>query len=494
MIATSTSTLSAETIQELAGKVQGELIGPDNPTYDEARKVWNGMIDRRPAVVARCRGVADVVACVRFAADHDVTLAVRGGGHNVAGFGTCDGGLVIDLSAMRGIRVDPGRRTVRAEGGATWADLDRETQAFGLAAPGGIVSTTGIGGLTLGGGQGWLRRTHGMTCDNLISADVVLANGTFVTASETENADLFWALRGGGGNFGVVTSFEYRLHPVGPTVAFAGPVYPLEQSGHVMAGFRDFVADATDEINASATWWSIPAVPAFPEEVHGREVLIVGAMYAGLPAEGEARLMPLRQAADPILDLSTTLPFTAVQQLFDPFFPPGELRYYWKSLYLAGLGSDAVDEIVTRVQSRPSSMSMASVWALGGALGRVDPDATAADRAQCHLGARVLHRDAALRHRQGKPELPWPRGRPAVRPCRLRPELRTPRRPEAEVRSGQPVSPEPEHRPARRGRVWPEQVRYRRNGSGHEYGRSLTDGEFRANTSPGLARCRRSSR
>ena len=390
MIATSSSTLSAEAIQDLAGMFQGELIQPGDQTYDEARKVWNGMIDRRPALIARCRGVADVVACVRFAADHDVALAVRGGGHNVAGFGTCDGGLVIDLSPMRGVRVDPGRRTVRAGGGATWADLDRETQAFGLAAPGGIVSTTGIGGLTLGGGQGWLRRTHGMTCDNLISADVVTADGQLLVASETENADLFWALRGGGGNFGVVTSFEYRLHPVGPMVAFAGPVYPLEQSDQVMTGFRDFVAGAPDEINPSATWWSIPAVPGFPKEVHGRAVLIVGAMYAGLPAEGEALLMPLRQIADPILDLSTTLPFTAVQQLFDPFFPAGELRYYWKSLYLAGLGSDVVDEIVARMQSRPSVMSMASVWALGGALGRVDPDATAAGERQAPFVLEIL--------------------------------------------------------------------------------------------------------
>jgi FAD/FMN-containing dehydrogenase len=378
MIATSSSTLiSAEAIQDFAGMFQGELIQPGDQTYDEARKVWNGMIDRRPAMVVRCHGVADVVACVKFAADHGLLLAVRGGGHNVAGFGTCDGGLVIDLSAMRGVRVDPVRRTVRAEGGATWADLDRETQLFGLAAPGGIVSATGIGGLTLGGGQGWLRRTCGMTCDNLISADVVTADGQLLVASETENADLFWALRGGGGNFGVVTSFEYRLHPVGPMVAFAGPVYPLEQTAQVMTGFRDFVANAPDEINASATWWSIPAVPGFPEESHGREVLILGAMYAGLPAEGEARLMPLRQVADPILDLSTTLPFTAVQQLFDPFFPPGQLRYYWKSLYLAGLGSEVVDEIVAWIHNRPSSLSMAGVWALGGALGRVEAGATA---------------------------------------------------------------------------------------------------------------------
>jgi hypothetical protein len=216
-----------------------------------------------------------------------------------------------------------------------------------------------------------------MSCDNLISADVVTADGRLLVASETENADLFWALRGGGGNFGVVTSFEYRLHPVGPMVAFAGPVFPTEQSGRVMARFRDYVADAPDEINVLATWWSIPAVPGFPEDIHGREVLILGGMYAGPPDEGEARLLPLRQFADPILDLSTTLPYTAVQQLFDPFFPWGQERHYWKSLYLAGLGSEVIEEMMTWTERRPSPMSMVGVTALGGALARVDPEATA---------------------------------------------------------------------------------------------------------------------
>ncbi len=387
--------------------LRGPLLQPGDADYDEARRVWNGMIDRRPALVARCRGVADIIACVRFAADHNVVLAVRGGGHNVAGFGTCDGGLVIDLSPMRGVRVDPGARTARVEGGATWADLDRETQVFGLAAPGGIVSTTGIGGLTLGGGQGWLRRTHGMTCDNVISADVVLADGSFVTASETENSDLFWGLRGGGGNFGVVTSFEYRLHPVGPMVAFAGPVYPLEQTTQVMAGFRDFVADAPDEFNASATWWTIPAVPGFPEELHGQAVLITGALFAGPATEGEARLMPLRQLAEPILDLSAILPFTALQQVFDPFFPPGDLRYYWKSLYLAGLDGEVVKEIESWVGRRPSPMSMASVWALGGALGRVDPDATAAGERHAPFVLEILANWAAPEDTE--PNVTWAR-------------------------------------------------------------------------------------
>ena len=320
------------------------------------------MIDRRPALVARCRGVADVVACVRFAADHDLLLAVRGGGHNVAGFGTCDGGLVIDLSAMRGVRVDPIRRTVRAEGGATWGDLDRETQLFGLAAPGGIVSKTGIAGLTLGGGQGWLRRTYGMSCDNLISADVVTADGQLLVASETENADLFWALRGGGGNFGVVTSFEYRLHPVGPMVAFAGTGLPARavDPGHGRVPRLRRRRPGRDQRLGHLV--VDPGGPRIShEELHGREVLILGAVYAGPPDEGEARLMPLRQFAEPILDLSATLPFTASNRLFDPFFPRGELRHYWKSLYLASLGDEVVDEIVAWMQRRPSSNSMTAV-------------------------------------------------------------------------------------------------------------------------------------
>jgi FAD/FMN-containing dehydrogenase len=400
--------LDATAIDELASALRGVVIRPDDLAYDEARRVWNGMIDRRPAVVVRCRGVADVMACVRLAADRHLPLAVRGGGHNVAGFGTYDGGLVIDLSAMRSVRVDPERRVARAEGGATWADIDRETQLFGLVAPGGIVSTTGIAGLTLGGGQGWLRRTYGMTCDNLISADVVTADGQLLIASETENTDLFWALRGGGGNFGVVTSFEYRLHPLGPMVAFAGPVYPLEQSSQVMTEFREFVSEAPDEINASATWWSIPAVPGFPEDLHGREVLITGALYAGPAAEGEARLMPLRELAEPILDLSATLPFTALQQVFDPFFPAVDLRYYWKSLYLANLEAEVIDEIVRWVQCRPSPLSMASVWALGGALGRVAPDATAAGERTAPFLLEILANWTTPE--ETEPNVTWARG------------------------------------------------------------------------------------
>ncbi|HVS63807.1 MAG TPA: FAD-binding oxidoreductase [Thermoanaerobaculia bacterium] len=369
--------LTAAAVEELGARLGSRPISPDDPGYDDARRVWNGMIDRRPALVAGCRGVADVIASVRFAREHRLLLAVRGGGHNVAGFGTCDGGLVVDLSAMRGVRVDPTTKTVRVGGGATWADVDRETQVFGLAVPGGIVSTTGVGGLTLGGGQGWLRRTYGMACDSLVSADVVTADGELVTASEIENADLFWALRGGGGNFGVVTSFEFRAHPVGPLVAFAGPAYPLESAAAVIAAMRSFAAGAPDEVNLSATRWSVPPVAGFPEDLHGRPVIILGAVYVGPPEEGERILQPLREIEQPLLDLSATLPYTALQQMFDPFFPARELHYYWKSIYLAGLGEEVVKTLADHVAARPSPMSMAGLWALGGALGRADPTASA---------------------------------------------------------------------------------------------------------------------
>ncbi len=292
----------------LSARVERHIVVPGNTGYEEARRVWNGMIDRRPAVVIQCQGPDDVIAAVQFARQHHLPLAVRGGGHNVAGFGTCDGGLVVDLSPMRSVRVDSQARTVFVEGGATMRDVDGKTQVHGLAVPGGIVSTTGIGGLTLGGGQGWLRRTFGMTCDSLLSANVVTARGELVTASETENTDLFWALRGGGGNFGVVTSFEFRAHPVGPMIAFAGPTYPLASSSRVMAGMRDFAAEAPDEVNISATWWTIPAIPAFPEEMRGNSVITVGATYVGPSDKGERVLRPLREIEDPVLDLSSVLP------------------------------------------------------------------------------------------------------------------------------------------------------------------------------------------
>lgn len=382
--------LDGAAVDELRAGLGDCAIAPTDKRYDQARRVWNGMIDKRPALIVQCRGVADVVPSVRFAREHEIRVAIRGGGHNVAGFATCDGGIVIDLSQMKGIRVDPEMRTVRAQAGATWGELDRETQVFGLAAPGGIVSTTGIAGLTLGGGQGWLRRTYGMTCDSLISADVVTAGGDFLTASREQNADLLWALRGGGGNFGVVTSFEYRLYPVGPVVAFAAPMYAIEKAPEALGRFRGLVPELPETINATATFWAVPSMPGFPENLHGKSVVTVAGMYAGSSDEGMRLLQPLRELGERVLDLSSPMPYRAVQQLFDPFFPTGELLYYWKSLYLDELGDEAIEEITSRFAERPSPLSMTAIWALGGAMSRGSARESAAGKSDCPYLVEIL--------------------------------------------------------------------------------------------------------
>ncbi len=369
--------LDRPVINAFAGGLAGRVLVERSGKYDQARRVWNGLIDKRPALIVQCSGVADVLGALRFARDHDLLVAVRGGGHNVAGFGTCDGGLVIDLSALRGIRVDPAKRTVRAQAGVTWADLDRETQAFGLAVPGGVVSTTGIAGLTLGGGQGWLRRTYGMTCDSLRSADVITAEGEFVTASDTECADLFWALRGGGGNFGIVTDFEYRPHPVGPMVTHAAAMYPVEAAATVLPGFRDYVETAPDAVNASATVWTVPSMPLFPERLHGRSVIAVNGIYVGDGHRGEQVLHALRTLCDPLVDVSEPRAYRWVQQMFDGFFPRYALRYYWKGLYLDSLCDAGISRLADAFSRKVSPLSMLVVWAQGGALTRVRPGDTA---------------------------------------------------------------------------------------------------------------------
>jgi hypothetical protein len=363
-------------IDELTEDLSRPPILPDSPDYDEARRVFNKMIDKRPALIVRCGGVADVLRAVRFARDHDLIVAVRGGAHNAAGFATCDGGIVIDLSPMRGVRVDVGNRLVRAEGGATWGDVDRDTQAFGLVAVGGIVSTTGVAGLALGGGQGWFRRTFGMTCDNLVSADVVTADGRLLSVSESAHPDLFWALKGGGGNFGIVTSFEFRLHSAGPMVAFAGPVYAVEKARTILGRFRDFALSAPDEVNVNAVLWSIPGGSAFPQHLHGHDVLIIGGTYAGAVERGHEILRPLREFDEPILDMSATIPYCALQQLYDPFFRKGEFLHYWKAIYVDRLTDDVLEAIVGGGASRPSPRSLLAIWALGGAMARVGNDET----------------------------------------------------------------------------------------------------------------------
>jgi FAD/FMN-containing dehydrogenase len=364
-------------IQAFRERLRGALVRAGDAEYDAARRVWNGLIDRRPALIARCTGVADTIEAVNFAREHDLLLAVRGGGHNVAGLGVCEGGLVLDLSPMKGIRVDPAARTARAQAGVTWGDLDRETQVFGLATPGGVVSTTGIAGLTLSGGYSWQRRAHGMSIDNLLSVDLVTADGRFLRASETENPELFWALCGGGGNFGVATAFEYRLHPLGPEVMFLACLYPLEHLRAVMTAWRDFVATAPDEATVDTLVWSIPAHPAFPEALHGHPVIGVGGMYAGAAEEGERLFRPLRALATPLLDMSGIMPFTAVQGAFDPFFPPHALRYYWKSAYLDSMSDEVVDAFARCAHDRTSPRTLLSLRHLQGAIGRVPAGATA---------------------------------------------------------------------------------------------------------------------
>jgi FAD/FMN-containing dehydrogenase len=370
-------TIPDESLAALQVGVRGDLLQPHNEGYKSARQVWNGMIDRRPALIVRCTGTADVIAAINFAHTHNLLLSVRGGGHNAAGYAVNEGGLVIDLSPMKGIRVDPQARRAWAAGGVTWGDLDHETQPFGLAVPGGVVSTTGIAGLTLGGGFGWLRRKYGLSCDNLLSADVVTVEGKLVKASETENADLFWALRGGGGNFGIVTSFEYRLYPVGPQVMAAIVFYPFEAAAQVMTGWRDFMATAPDEISSNLALWSIPPTPDWPEEMHWQPMTAVVAMYSGSVEEGQRAMQPLRQLATPLADASQPLPYTALQQMFDPFFPEGDLHYYWKSLNLNNLNDEAIEALIGYAGKRPSVMNLIDLWALGGAVSRVAATDTA---------------------------------------------------------------------------------------------------------------------
>jgi FAD/FMN-containing dehydrogenase len=364
-------------IAQFKARLGDKLIEPHDDQYDAARRVWNGMIDRRPRLIVRCQDVADVIEAVNFAREQQLLVAVRGGGHNVAGSAVCDGGLVIDLSPMKDIKVSPYLNRARAQGGVTWGELDEATQAFGLATPGGVVSTTGIAGLTLGGGVGWLRRKHGMSCDNLLSVDVVTADGALRTASPEENPELFWGLCGGGGNFGVVTSFEYRLHPVGPEVMFVGALYPLERAREVVTFWRDFMRDTPDEVSSQAVFWSVPDDPAFPEQLHGRPVVALVAVHCGSVAEGQQVLQPLRELGEALLDLSGPAPFAQVQQLYDPFFPAETLHYYWKSLELESLDGPVLERIIAAAESRPSPRTLIPIWHHGGAMSRRTAEETA---------------------------------------------------------------------------------------------------------------------
>ena len=370
------SSVSASALASFRPSFRGELVLPSDEAYERARRVWNGAIDKRPALIARCTGVVDVVRAVEFAREHDLLVAVRGGGHNVAGHGTCDGGIVIHLSAMRGISLDLARRTIRVGAGATWGDVDHETQAFGLATTGGVVSTTGIAGYTLGGGFGWLMRKHGLACDNLLSAELVTAGGRIVRASAGENTDLFWGLRGGGGNFGIVTSFEFRLHPVGPVVT-AGPIFfRNEDARDLMHLYRDWIEEIPDELTTVVTLGTAAPAPFLPAEIHGKRIAIVSGCYAGEPEHGTKTFRPLKRFGSAIADLIGPMPYTAMQTLFDGQFGP-DARNYFKSSYLPRLTDEAIETLVSAHEGATSPESKIQLYHHGGAVARVSEDETA---------------------------------------------------------------------------------------------------------------------
>jgi FAD/FMN-containing dehydrogenase len=367
--------MARPTIDQLREQVRGDVIAPDDGAYEEARKVYNAMIDKRPAVVVRPVNAGDVIAAVNFARESGIDLAIRGGSHGVPGFGTCDGGVVVDLSRMKGVRVDPAKRAARAEGGATWGDLNAATHAFGLATTGGIISTTGVGGLTLGGGIGYLARGLGLSCDNLISADVVTADGRFLVSTENVNADLFWALRGGGGNFGVVTSFEFKLEPIKDI--YGGPMFfELEDAGDVIRFYRDFIVDAPEKFGGFPAFQIAPPLPFIPENRHGETFLAFVACWAGPLDEGEAVLKPLHDVAPVVAEHVGPMPYPALNAAFDPLYPPG-LQHYWKANFVKELTDDAIEAHLAHGPKVPVVSSTVHIYSINGACHRVAPDDTA---------------------------------------------------------------------------------------------------------------------
>ena len=371
------ATITDQGLDELVSHIRGEVIDRPAAALSEARAAFNPMHDGAPALTISCAGTADVVEAVNFARAEGLAMAVRGGGHSIAGLSTIDRGMLIDLAPMNGVEVDPEQRVARVQGGAVWADVDVATQEHGLATPGGVVSDTGVAGLTLGGGYGWLRRKHGLSSDNLIEAELVCADGEVRIASEDSNPDLLWALRGGGGNFGIVTSFTFRLHEVGPEVAFAATFYPIEEVAEVLRGWRAYVEQAPNEVTATCVTITFPANPEMPEAVHDRPVAIIGGVYAGDVDEGMKEMQPLRELGTVLFDMSGPTPFTGVQQGFDPLFPRGHLRSYWKSQYLDELSDEAIDTIAGRANDRPAPLTLVNTFHMGGAIGDLDPEATA---------------------------------------------------------------------------------------------------------------------
>ncbi|GAC1511178.1 MAG: FAD-binding oxidoreductase [Candidatus Dormibacteraceae bacterium] len=363
------------TLDKLREQVRGDVIGPENEGYDQARKVYNAMIDRRPSVVVRPVNVGDVMAAVNFARESRLDLAVRGGSHSVPGFGTCDGGVVIDMSRMRSVRVDPAKRTARAEGGATWGDFNAATHAFGLATTGGIISTTGVAGLTLGGGLGYLSRGFGLSCDNLVSADVVTADGRFLIASEKENEDLFWALRGGGGNFGVVTTLEFRVHPVKDI--YGGPMfYELKHIRDILAFYREYIADAPEQMGAFPAFQIAPPLPFIPEKRHGEPFIARVACWAGPIDQGEKALKPFHDVAPVMAEHVGPMPYPALNSAFDGLVPPG-LQHYWKANFVKELTDDAIAAHIVHGPKVPAVNSTMHIYPINGACHKLKADETA---------------------------------------------------------------------------------------------------------------------
>lgn len=376
MTTISSRALGEATVQELREAVRGEVVAPGDPGYVEASQIWNGAHDRRPALVVRCADAADVIAAVGFARSNDLEIAVRGGGHSIAGFSTIDDGIVIDLSPMNSVQVDPAARRATVGGGAVWADVDPETQAHGLATTGGLVSSTGVAGFTLGGGIGWTMRKFGLACDNLVAAEVVTADGRLVRASETENQDLLWGLRGGGGNFGIVTSFEFSLHPLGPMV-YAGPIFfPGDASGDLLRAFREWAADAPDEITGLVNLTAAPPLPVIPEEWHGKKVAAFVAVSTGPVEEGEGLVAALRAVAEPIADLLGPMPYTTIQSLLDPLWERG-VHAYFKATNLARLDDALIEKLLALHLDTPGPQCEIHVHQMGGAVARVADGATA---------------------------------------------------------------------------------------------------------------------
>ena len=464
--------MSARTTMQIPG-FRGDVIVPDHHDYDDARAVWNGTVDRRPRLIARCSGTADVAAAVRFARDRDLEIAVRGGGHNVAGTAVCDGGIVIDLSAMRAVSVDPVERTALVQGGALWGDVDHETQAHGLATTGGIVGHTGVGGLSLGGGIGWLMRKHGLTVDNLVQAEVVTAEGEIVGASASDHPDLFWALRGGGGNFGIVSSFRFALHPVGPTV-MAGPVFwAAEDTTDVLRFYREFVTDAPDELGNVVRLGTIPPLPVVDEDLHFRPAIAVASCYAGPVEDGERAVRALRQFGTPLVDLVGPTLYVDHQSGIDDTVPHG-WHYYWKATNLTRLSDEVIDIVAAHAYGATSPRSYAAMFHMGGAIRPSPAGRHGLPGARC--GPQHRHRRSlaprAGRHRQGigdrvGPSIPRRPAAPPRRRLRELPRLRrrheprprglrrrhlpAARRGESQVRPRERVPQQQEHPAQRRG-------------------------------------------